>query len=224
LAVAQVSTPLYTIAVVTSFMTAFYMARLLIVVFCGEEKPENHPHEAPLSMRIPLIVLGILAVIGGYVPYANNFGDWVRFGAAVHEGIDFSVAATSTVLAILAMCLAWFIYGNGMVRSDKLSRRFSIFYKVSFHKYYIDELYLWFNHTFVDGFGKLLYWLELQFVEGILIKVAASLPVKLGNVVRKSQNGNLQRYGLVMFGAMILVVVWLVLLNPLFNGVAGGAY
>jgi NADH-quinone oxidoreductase subunit L len=224
LAVAQVSTPLYTIAVVTSFMTAFYMARLLIVVFCGEEKPENQPHEAPLSMRIPLIVLGVLAAIGGYIPYANNFGDWVRFGAAVHAGIDFSVAATSTVLAILAMCLAWFIYGNGMVRSDQLSRRFRSLYKLSFHKYYIDELYLWFNHTFVDGFGKLLYWLELHFVEAILIKVAASLPVKLGNVVRKSQNGNLQRYGLVMFGAMILVVVWLVLLNPLFNGVAGGAY
>jgi NADH-quinone oxidoreductase subunit L len=205
-------------------MTAFYMARLLIVVFCGSEKPDNHPHEAPMSMQIPLVVLGILAVIGGYIPYANHFGEWVRFGSASHEGLNFSVAATSTILSILAICLAWFIYGSGKIPADKLSRRFSALYKLSFHKYYIDELYLWVNHTFVDGIGKLLYWLELNFIEGI-IKEVANLPIQLGNAVRKSQTGNLQRYGLVMFGAMLIVVVWLVLLNPLFKGaLSGGAY
>jgi len=224
LAVSQVSTPLYIIAVVTSFMTAFYMARLLIVVFCGAEKPDNHPHEAPMSMRIPLVVLGVLAIVGGYIPYANHFGEWVRFGLASHEGLNVSIATTSTILSILAICLAWVIYGSGNVTSDSLVRRFSTLYKLSFHKYYIDELYLWLNHTFVDGTGKLLYWLELNFVEG-MIKEVANLPLQLGNAVRKGQSGNLQRYGLVMFGAMLIVVAWLVLLNPLFKGiVSGGAY
>ena len=224
LVVSQVSIPLYTIAVVTSFMTAFYMARLLIVVFCGSEKPDNHPHEAPMSMRIPLVVLGVLAVIGGYIPYANHFGDWVRFGSASHEGLNWGIAATSTVLSILAISLAWFIYGSGKVSSDKLSRRFSTLYKLSFHKYYIDEFYLWMNHTFVDGLGKILYWLELHFVEGIINGIA-DFPVQLGNLVRKGQTGKLQRYGLVMFGAILIVVVWLVLLSPLFKGVLlGGDY
>lgn len=224
LAVSQVSMPLYTIAVATSFMTAFYMARLLIVVFCGSEKPDNHPHEAPMSMRIPLVVLGILAVIGGYIPYANHFGDWVRFGSASHEGLHWGIAATSTVLSILAISLAWFIYGSGKVSPDKLSRRFSILYKLSFHKYYMDEFYLWLNHTFVDGLGRILYWLELHFVEGIVNGIA-SLPVGLGDLVRKGQNGKLQRYGLIMFGAMLIVVVWLLLLNPLTKGVlSGGVY
>lgn len=224
LAVSQVSTPLYIIAVVTSFMTAFYMARLLIVVFCGSEKPDNHPHEAPMSMRIPLFVLGVLAVIGGYIPYASNFGDWVRFGAASHEGLDWGIAATSTLLSILAISLAWFIYGSGKVSPHRLSRRLSTLYKLSFHKYYIDEFYLWLNHTFVDGLGKILYWLELHFVEGI-VKGVADLPVGLGDVVRKGQTGKLQRYGLIMFGAMLILVVWLVLLSPLFKGVlSGGDY
>ncbi len=224
LAVSQVSTPLYMIAVVTSFMTAFYMARLLIVVFCGSEKPDNHPHEAPMSMRIPLAVLGVLAVIGGYVPYANHFGDWVRFGSASHEGLHWGIAATSTVLSILAISLAWFIYGSGKVSADNLSWRFNTLYKLSFRKYYIDELYLWLNHTFVDGLGKILYWLELYFVEGIVNGIAG-VPVQLGDLVRKSQNGKLQRYGLIMFGAMIIVVIWLLLLNPLTKGVlSGGAY
>ena len=224
LVVSQVSMPLYTIVVVTSFMTAFYMARLLIVVFCGSEKPDNHPHEAPMSMRIPLVVLGVLAVIGGYIPYANHFGDWVRFGSASHEGLNWSIAATSTVLSILAISLAWYIYGSGKVSSDKLSRRFSTLYKLSFHKYYIDEFYLWLNHTFVDGLGKILYWLELHFVEGIVNGIAG-LPVELGDLVRKGQTGKLQRYGLIMFGAILIVVVWLVLLSPLFKGVlSGGDY
>jgi len=224
LVVSQVSMPLYTIAVVTSFMTAFYMARLLIVVFCGAEKPDNHPHEAPMSMRIPLVVLGTLAIIGGYIPYATHFGDWVRFGPVSHEGLNWSIAATSTVLSILAISLAWFIYGSGKVSSDKLSRRFSTVYKLSFHKYYIDEFYLWINHTFVDGLAKMLYWLELYFVEGAVNGIGG-LPVQLGNLVRKAQTGKLQQYGLIMFGAILIVVVWLMLLSPLFKGVlSGGGY
>lgn len=224
LAVSQVSMPLYIIAVVTSFMTAFYMARLLIVVFCGSEKPDNHPHEAPMSMRIPLIVLGVLAVIGGYIPYVNHFGDWVRFGSASHEGLDWGIAATSTVLSMLAIFLAWYIYGSGKVSPYNLSWRFHTLYKLSLHKYYIDELYLWINHTFVDGLGRMLNWLELNFVEGI-VQGAANLPVQLGNLVRQTQTGKLQRYGLIMFGAMLILVVWLVLLSPLLKGaVSGGVY
>lgn len=224
LAVSAVSTPLYLIAVVTSFMTAFYMARLLIVVFCGAEKPDNHPHEAPMSMLIPLAVLGILAVVGGYIPYAGHFGDWVRFGSASHEGLNWSIAATSTLLSILAMTSAWLIYGSGKNVSGKIANRFRFLYKLSFHKYYIDEFYLWLNRSFVDRLGNILYWLELCIVEGIVNGVAI-LPVQLGNILRKAQTGNLQRYGLVMFGAILIVATWLILLNPLFKGVlSGGAY
>lgn len=224
LAVSAVSSPLYLIAVLTSFMTAFYMARLLLVVFCGPEKPDNHPHEAPISMRIPLIVLGMLAIVGGYVPYVNHFGDWVRFGTAAHQGLDWNIAGSSTLLSAAAMALAWFIYGSGQSFSDKLAGHFRGLYNISYHKYYIDEVYLWLNHTFVDGFGKLLYWVELNVVEGI-VNGTATLPVQLGNALRQMQNGNLKHYGLVMFGAILLVVAWMLTLSPLIKGVlSGGAY
>ena len=223
LAVSQVSMPLYGIAVVTSFMTAFYMARLLFVVFCGPEKPDNHPHEAPVSMRISLVVLGILAVVGGYIPYAAHFGDWVRFGPAVHAGLDWSIAGTSAVLSGAAILFAWLIYGSGKISHAALSRRFLALYNLSYRKYYVDEAYLWLNQVFVDGAGRILYWLELNVVEGIL-KGAADLTHQLGNGLRQGQSGNLQRYGLVMFGAGLLVVAWL-LLDPLFTGVlSGGGY
>lgn len=223
LAVFQASMPLYVIAVITSCMTAFYMARLLFVVFCGPEKPDNHPHEAPLTMRLPLAVLGILAVVGGYLPYAGHFGDWVRFGPAEHAGLDWNIAGTSAMLSGAAIGLAWLIYGCGTISPAALSRRFNGLYALSFRKYYLDELYLWLNHTFVDGIARVLDWLELNVIEGLL-KGAAGLVCQLGNGLRQGQSGNLQRYGLVMFGAVLLVMAWL-LLDPLFKGVlSGGGY
>lgn len=224
LAVSQVSMPLYIIAVVTSFMTAFYMTRLLVVVFCGDEKPGNHPHEAPVSMRIPMIVLGILAVVGGYLPYAFHFGEWVRFGSAAHGELDWAIAGLSTALALLAMLLAWYIYGSGRISSERLARRFGFLYDLSYHKFYIDELYLWLNRTFVDGLGRLLTWLEIYVVEGV-VKGAAGLAQQLGDGLRRTETGELQQYGLVMFGAILVLVAWLVLSNPSFHGVlSGGAY
>lgn len=223
LAVSEVSLPLYVIAVVTSAMTAFYMSRLLIVVFFGPEKPDNHPHEAPLSMCIPLVVLGILAIIGGVIPYSYHFGEWVRFGAAHHAGIDWNIAAISTILAILAMALAWFIYGSGRVSSDRLAWRYPGLYQLSYHKYYIDEAYQWLNQTIVDGFGRLLYWIDLYLIDGI-VNGLAKLTLRLGDGLRKWQTGQVQQYGLVLFGAILLLAVWLVLIEPAFNSVMlGGA-
>lgn len=223
LAVAEVSKPLYTIAVITSFMTAFYMARLLFVVFFGPEKPDNQPHEAPFSMRLPLVVLGILAVIGGYVPYAAGFGEWVRFGPAAHAALNWSIAGSSTLLAMAAMGLAWMIYGSGKFSATRLSQRCGLFYQLSYHKYYLDEVYLWLNHTLVDGCGRLLNWLELNVVEGIL-KGIAGLVYQLGNLLRRGQSGNLRLYGVVMFGSAMLLLLWL-LFDPLLKGLlAGGGY
>ncbi len=213
LAVSHVSTPLYVIAVVTSFMTAFYMARLLFVVFFGFEKPENHPHEAPMSMKIPLIVLSILAIVGGYIPYTYHFGDWVRFGAPSHEELNWGIAATSTLLSIAAMMLAWVLYGSRLVSPDRLAARFAALYQMSYHKYYIDELYLWFNHTIVDGIGKILYWIDIYIVDGI-VDGLAKLIYRLGDEFRQLQTGQVQQYGVVLFGTIVLVVAWLV----------GGAY
>ncbi|QJW48044.1 NADH-quinone oxidoreductase subunit L [bacterium BFN5] len=223
LAVAEVSKPLYTIAVITSFMTAFYMARLLFVVFFGAEKPDNHPHEAPFSMRLPLVVLGILAVIGGYVPYAAGFGEWVRFGPATHAALNWSIAGSSTLLAMAAMGLAWMIYGSGKFSAARLSQRCGLFYQLSFHKYYIDEAYLWLNHTLVDGCGRLLNWLELNVIEGIL-KGIAGLVYQLGDLLRRGQSGNLRLYGVVLFGSAMLLLLWL-LFDPLLKGMLpGGGY
>ncbi|WP_110955114.1 NADH-quinone oxidoreductase subunit L [Anaerosinus massiliensis] len=221
LAASQVSMPLYSLAMLTSFMTAFYMARLLIVVFCGPEKMEHQPHAVPISMQVSIIVLSIFSVVGGYIPYVNHFGEWVRFGLSTHAAINWSIAIVSMGVSIAAICLAWLIYGTEKVSADQLIRRFRLLYKLSFHKYYIDELYLWMKRTFVDGLGRFLYWLELHFVEGIVNEIAR-LPVQVGDLVRKGQSGNLQRYSLVMFSALLIIIAGLVFGDPLWKLILAG--
>lgn len=217
LAAAQASWPLYLMAVVTSGLTAFYMARLLFVVFFGPEKPDNHPHEAPLSMCIPLGVLGVLAIVGGFVPYTYHFGDWVRFGPASHSGLDWAIAGTSTALALLSIGLAWLMYGSGRVSAERLAWRFPGLYRLSYHKYYIDELYQWLNQTVVGGIGRALYWLDLYVIDGI-VNGLGKLTLRLGDGLRKIQTGQVQQYGLVLFGAILLVAAWLVWIEPALMG------
>lgn len=216
LAVAQVSMPLYLLALTASCLTAFYMARLLFVVFFGPQKPENHPHEAPLSMRIPLVLLSVLAITAGYFSYRHDFGYWVRFGAAQHSGLDWNIAVISTALALAAMGLAWLIYGAGRVSPDRLAWRFPVLYQLSYHKYYIDEIYQWLNNTLVQGLAKVLYGVDIYIVDGI-INGLASLTLRLSESWRKLQTGQVQQYGLVLFGAVLLVAVWLMM-----TGFTGG--
>ena len=221
---AQVSMPLYGIAVLTAFMTAFYMARLLFVVFFGPEKATNTPHEAPVTMCIPLIILGFLTLVGGYIPYVYHFGDWVRFGVASHEGINWDIGITSTVLSVVAVSLAWLIYGTGKISPDKLSMKFSSLHDMSYHGYYVDELYLWLNETFVGGVGRLLYWIDIYIVDGV-VNGLSWLTKRVGDDLRKLQTGQVQQYGLVIFGAIVLIVSWLVMSSTvIMMALKGGNY
>ena len=103
-------------------MTAFYMFRLYYGIFWGTENKEAHahhtPHEAPASMTVPLIVLcaitmivGIYSTIAGFAGWGGSFGQFVTASGmdyTIH--FDVKIAATSTVIAILSICVATYIY------------------------------------------------------------------------------------------------------------------
>jgi len=227
-AAAHVSTPLYILATATAFLTAFYMARMFFVAFFGEPAdPHDHPHESGPAMLIALIVLGALSIVGGIIPYMLGFGEWVRFGPAHHESIDPMIAGVSTALAVLAIALAWLIYGARKVSAEDLADRFGLLYKLSFHKYYLDEFYLWFNRTFVDGLGKILYWIDINIVDGVFVDGAADITGRLGAFLRFAQTGQLQHYALVFFAATVVIALALVFAGPggaaiLSGGMLGG--
>ena len=225
-AAAAVSTPLYVLAVVTAFMTAFYMARLLFVTFMGEpasREAYDHAHEVGWFMRLPLLVLAVLSVFSGMWGHFCGFGEWVRFGAAAHEGIDWAIAGSSTVLAVLAMGLAWKIYVAKSWDADELAARCGILYRLSFHKFYIDEIYAALIKVLVDGIARVLYWLDLYIVDGIVNGLGGMVRLASG-WLSPAENGQAQSYAGVYLGGVIILLAYGVYFAAKIMAMLGGAF
>ena len=208
-AAAEVSTPLYVLATVTAFMTALYMARLLFVAFLGDCRTGTayHAHEAGWWMRLPLLILAALAVVSGFLGHAWGFGSWVYFGHA-HEGaIDPTVAGISTALTLLALAIAYLVYVKKAVSADAIAERLGIFYTLSYHKYYIDEIYAGLRKVFVDGCGRVFYWIDIYIVDGIVNLLALFVRL-LSGVLSFFETGQTQFYAtVVIVGAVLLALL-----------------
>ena len=208
-AAAAVSTPLYVVATLTAFMTAFYMARLLFVAFFAkpaDEESYNHAHEVGKFMCTPLIVLSVLAVTSGLWGHLCGFGEWVRFGMPHAEGIDLGIAVSSTILSLIAFGLAWKIYVAQTWSSDAIAEKCGILYKLSFNKFYIDEIYAALIKWFVDGVAKVLYWIDVNIVDGI-INALGALVRGISKLLSPLETGQAQCYaGIFACGAIALAV------------------
>ena len=223
-AAAAVSTPLYVLATLTAFMTAFYMARLRFVAFMGEPaNPDCKAHEVSWFMRVPLIILAALAVVSGLWGHLAGFGDWVRFGAPEHGGIDLTIAAVSTVLSLAALWLAWNIYVTKRWSSDAIAKKFGVLYTLSFHKYYIDEFYALLTKYLVDGVGKILYWIDIYIVDGIVNSLAYFVGF-CSKLFTRAQTGQAQQYVAVFFCGVILLVAYSLFYAHKILVLLGGAF
>ncbi|HAV76185.1 MAG TPA: NADH-quinone oxidoreductase subunit L, partial [Anaerolineae bacterium] len=118
----------YWLLTAAAFLTAFYMGRQVWMVFFGEARHEAsaHAEESPNVMTIPLMVLAVLSVLGGALnlPFKgfHQLGHWLEY--TLHEvevlGFDAGVAGISTVLALLAILISWFIYGRNPLKAGQI--------------------------------------------------------------------------------------------------------
>jgi NADH-quinone oxidoreductase subunit L len=128
------------------------MGRQIWMVFFGEPRHEAaaHAQESPRVMTVPLMVLAFLSVVGGALnlPFEgfHNLGHWLEY--TLHEveslPLNLGVAGISTILALAAIALSWYLYGRNPLRAgeiDPLRRRLGGFFTVLENKWYVDELY-----------------------------------------------------------------------------------
>ncbi|MCL9970594.1 NADH-quinone oxidoreductase subunit L [Anoxybacillus kestanbolensis] len=202
---------LFVVAVIAAFFTAFYMFRLFFLVFVGEARTNNHDvHESPTVMVLPMIVLGVLAVVSGYVqtPWGAFLGEWLTEGTNWHahtEGPSW-IMIVATVVSLCGMALAWLIYGKRAIARDWLSSRFPMTYNVLMNKYYIDEFY---GLTVIRAasFVSLLFeYIDRFLVEGVAQLFAATAR-GIGRIGSRLQNGQVQMYGTVTIVALAILVV-----------------
>jgi len=143
---------IYWLLSIAAFFTAFYMGRQIWMVFFGEPRHEAaaHAQESPRIMTVPLMVLAFLSVVGGALnlPFEgfHNLGHWLEH--TLHEveslPLNLGVAGISTILALAAIAVSWYIYGRNPLRAgetDPLKRRLGSIFTVLENKWYVDELY-----------------------------------------------------------------------------------
>ncbi|MBS4025208.1 MAG: NADH-quinone oxidoreductase subunit L [Clostridia bacterium] len=202
-------TGLWWLATITAFLTAFYMFRLIFVAFFSPAKPENHPHESPVSMALPLIILGFLSIFAGFIGsplVENGFSNWIYFGEPHAPIFKWSLAVKSTAVAFAGMTLAWLIYHKQVVSAEAIKNRLKPIYTLLYNKYYIDELYQLFFDKVVYNIGNLFNWGDKNIIDGIADGKAALIKA-IGEKVRLIQTGNMQNYAFVIFTAIAIFVL-----------------
>ena len=157
----------YWLLTAAAFLTAFYMGRQIWMVFFGEARHEAaaHAEESPRVMTVPLMILAVLSVLGGALnlPFEgfHNLGHWLEY--TLHEveslPLDTDVALISTLLALLAILLSWFLYGRNPLKADQpdpLKKPLGFLFTGMENKWFVDEGYF---AVIINPFKKLSYFL-----------------------------------------------------------------
>ena len=195
-------------------MTAFYMFRLYYGIFWGTENKQLHtehtPHEAPLTMTVPLMVLALITIFCGW---AFNFGSYVSADGRDYQiHLDWSVAGTSIVVAIVAIALATFMYARDKQPvADKLAAQFSSLHKWAYHRFYMDEVYQFITHRVIFAhISKPIAWFDRHVVDGFFNFLAWGTNA-LGFEIRGLQSGSVQKYAFVfLLGALLLLFIMII--------------
>jgi NADH-quinone oxidoreductase subunit L len=214
----------WAIGVLTAGLTAFYMSRLLFLTFFGERRwPEGrHPHESPAVMTVPLLVLGLLALVGGAAlsTVTGEGGRIQRFlepalGAAPAGGSPslsaFWLSAIATAAALVGALLAWLLYGSRRVDWLALRARFAPAWRTLAERLYIDQVYELFTVTLGRAVAAFLaVAVDQRAVDGAVNGVA-ELVGAAARDGRRLQSGLVRTYALGVLGGAVLVVAFLVL-------------
>ncbi|SFB04021.1 NADH dehydrogenase subunit L [Bacillus sp. cl95] len=207
---------LFLLALIAAFFTAFYMFRLFFMVFTGPAKGDlKKVHESPATMTVPMMVLGVLAVVAGYVntPWFGTFlGDWLTEGneALGHGHIEgpIWIMIVATVVSLAGIFLAYLMYGKRSIARDWLSGGAPTIYNILYNKYYIDEFYSLTVVNFTKGVSYFLRMIDVFLVEGV-VKAISGFVQTLGRTGSKLQTGQVQTYGAMAFvGLAVLVLIF----------------
>jgi NADH-quinone oxidoreductase subunit L len=209
---------LFVLAMITVFMTAFYMFRVVFMTFGGKyrgggEEAHGSPHESPAVMVMPMVVLAILAVVSGLWNVTGNFsafmghGETQGFAQGFFGILTHSLPWISLILAGLGILLAYAIYSAKWLSAERIGAMFKPLYNLFLNKYWLDELYekVFVSGVLLKGFFAGLQGFDTYGVDGAVNGVASGA-MATGRAIRKAHSGQLQLYGL-FIGIGIIVIV-----------------
>lgn len=192
---------LFAMALFTAVLTAFYMTRLVVVVFLGKARDKHalHAHEAPMVMTLPLVLLAIPSLLSAYAFLAGPLQAMVPHG---HDP-NHTIVMICSIVALLVGLLAGTRTYLGKDRDPVNVPLFA-------NKFYFDEFYTWLVKYAQDRFAWIINALEKIFVDGLSTRFPAFVTTSLGRQFRRLQTGDLQSYTFLL-GLGIIVTVYLAL-------------
>ena len=187
-------------------LTAFYMFRLYYRIFWWNKPDFEHtPHEAPLTMTIPLMFLAAVTCVAGFIP----FGDFVSSnGEIYHIHINMTVAATSIIVAVIAIALATWLYRKENNKPTAMANAVRGFYTAAYHRFYIDEVYQFITHKIIFNIiCTSIAWFDRHIIDGTM-DMFATVTNSVSYRIRKLQSGYIQSYvWIFLMGALVIAVL-----------------
>ena len=178
---------------VVAGMTAFYMFRLYYKIFWWNNPDYGHhtPHEAPMTMTFPLIFLGLVSIVAGFIPF-GEFVTWNREEYVIP--LDWTVAGTSIVIALIGIALATVMYRKENNIPERLADRFRGLWTAAYHRFYMDELYQFITHKIIFArISKPIAWFDRRIIDGTM-DLLANVTNSASFAVRRMQSGSVQTY------------------------------
>jgi NADH-quinone oxidoreductase subunit L len=191
-------------------LTAFYMFRLYFSIFWGKDTHYHHtPHEGGWNMSAPLIFLGLLTIVTGFIPFADLV---TSDGKAMETEMVWIVAIPSVLIGLVGIGLATIMYMKPTAIPDKIASSLGGFYKATHKKFYFDEMYIFVTKKIIfAGICGTIAWFDRNVVDGFM-DLQATWSNGLSSQIKGLQSGRLQQYVWVfafsVFAIAALVIIF----------------
>jgi NADH-quinone oxidoreductase subunit L len=204
---------IYWVGTITAGMTAFYVFRAMFMTFFGQYRGHEHPHESPPVMIVPLAILALLSIGGGFLFKIPEFLGTMFPTLEFEE--DKVLMAISTSAGVIGILLAYVMYVAKPGMADSIANAFGGLYKLVYNKYFVDEIYdaAIVNPTIVGSRVVLWKGADAGLIDGTVNGVG-TVARGVGGVLRRLQSGNVRSYATWVLAGSVLVIVAL--------GIAGG--
>jgi NADH-quinone oxidoreductase subunit L len=206
---------LWAVMAATALMTAFYMFRLLWLVFLTpsrmDPEVEHHVHESPLSMTGVLMILAVLSAVGGFFALPHFLEPLLplpKTPDALHH-FEMPLLVLSVVIAAAGLTGAWLVFGKGLDKATGIAQRHASMHRTLSNKYFVDEAYELFIGRPLTWISE---WVFLRLGDRILLDGSlngmARLAQRAAGVLGRVQTGSLHRYVFFVLLGSIAALAW----------------
>ena len=202
---------IYYVALFTSGLTAFYMFRLYFSIFWNKPASSSSPThgEGGIWMMAPLLILSVGSISAGLIPFGNFVSS---DGLPLHSEIHLGFSIAPVAIGVMGILLAYLFYKKPTETPTRISQSLGVFYRSAYHKFYIDEVYLFITKKILFKYiGQPFAWFDKQVIDG-LVRATGSGTTQLAAAIKNLQSGKLQSYALIFFIG-ILLLICLILFN-----------